>query len=138
ANWPRLHTLQLCIGQSDSYGCDVEFGDLQWIFDGENLDNVRHLGLANSNFADGIAEALAGSKILDRLEPVDLSRGTLGERGVAAILAAPGFAKLKRLDLSYSYISPELCRQLGKLGPVVVLDGQQSEREDDRYCQITE
>ena len=52
------------------------------------------------------------------------------------ILAMPDFKRLRAIDLSYSYISPKLRDELGKLGPVInVADPQTG---DDRYVQISE
>jgi len=142
ARWPKLERLALCIGQShNDYGCDVELDDLAWIFGAENLAHVRHLGLANSSLADDIARALVGSTILGQLESLDLSRGYLSDTGVAALLDDPRLARLAVLDLSDSYIQDrELIARLERLGPRLVLDGQQDDGGDpqDRYCQISE
>jgi len=139
-NLPHLESLLLCIGQpGGDYNCDVELDDLKWIFAGEGLAGVRHLGLANASFADSIAAALPGSKILAQLETLDLSRGTMGDEGASAILAhADAFKHLERLDLSRGYFSDDVRAKLAALGPGIVLDDLQAADEDYRYVAIGE
>ncbi len=139
AVWPELETLALCIGGSNNdYGCTVELDDLAWIFAGENLPRVRHLGLANSSLADQIARLLAGSKILGQLETLDLSRGTLGDEGAVAILGDPGFARLRALDLRHAFVSDQYRERLAKLGPAVDLADPQADDDGYRYTSIGE
>lgn len=141
---PELEHLSLYIGETgNDYGCDVELDDLQPIFDAQNLPRVRHLGLANSSLADDIAKRLVGSKILPQLESLDLSHGTFGAQGARVLLEnAAKFAHLKQIDLTRSYVHPELAAQLSKLGPSVVLDDQEGGELDGsderRYCSVSE
>jgi uncharacterized protein (TIGR02996 family) len=140
AAWPKLEKLSLCIGETgNDYGCDVEMGDLAWIFDAQNLAGVRHLGLANSSLANEIARALVGSRILRQLETLDLSQGWFDDEGAERLLEDPGFARLRSIDLSRSYVSAELRGRLATLGPQMIFDDpQEAEDPDDRYCAISE
>jgi uncharacterized protein (TIGR02996 family) len=141
SNIPHLEKLVLCLGATGGdYGGDIELDDLKPIFAAQNLGNVRHLGLANSSYADEIAEAIAGSEILPRLHTLDLSRGTLGDEGATAILTnAARFAHLKVLDLSRSYLSKAVIAQLEAIGPKVITESNQGATDrDDRYVSISE
>ncbi len=142
ARWPHLETLSLCIGQSgNDYGCTVELSDIEAILAAENLPAVKHLALANSSLADEIAAALPKSRILPRLQSLDLSKGTLGDGGADAIIKNwEAFAHLRTLDLSHGYFSDETEAALRALkGPTIVLDDLQGDAEpDDRYCSISE
>jgi uncharacterized protein (TIGR02996 family) len=140
-NLPNLEKVVLCLGETGGdYGGDIELDDLKPIFAAQNLGKVRHLGLANSSYADEIAGAIADSEILPRLRTLDLSRGTLGDEGARAILArADKFEHLEVLDLSRSYLSPAVIEQLGTLGPKVITEKNQGATDaDDRYVSISE
>ena len=138
ARWPALETLSLCIGETGNYyGCDVQFADLEPIFAAEHQPNVKHLALANSSLADQIAAALPDSRILPRLETLDLSRGTLSDEGAQAILDHwDGFAHLKTIDLSHAYLSAGVAAQLLAKGTVALADPRDAEQ--DRCCEISE
>ena len=139
ARWPALETLWICIGETgNDYGCDVEMADLEPILAAENLPAVKHLGLENTSLADQIAAALPTSRILPRLETLDLSKGMLSEEGAKAILAHwDAFAHLKALDLTHAYISTETADALRAKG-IVTLDELQDPDEEYRYCEISE
>ncbi|HEU0030664.1 MAG TPA: TIGR02996 domain-containing protein [Kofleriaceae bacterium] len=138
---PKLETLTLYIGETDGdHGCTVELDDLMWIFAGEGLAGVKHLGLANSSLADEIAQHIVSSKILRQLRTLDLSHGTLGDAGAQTILDhADAFAHLEKLDLTRSFISPELVSKLSRLkGPQVILADMETPDDDWRYVAISE
>jgi uncharacterized protein (TIGR02996 family) len=136
---PRLESLLLCIGTTDGdYGCTVALDDLGWIFAGEGLTDVRHLGLANASFADELAGMLPSSKILPRLASLDVSRGTMSDAGAQLLLDhAAAFAHLTKLDLSRNFFSAEVKAKLEQLPNVVVADNQGAD-DDYRYVAIGE
>lgn len=141
ARWPALETLSLCIGESgNDYGCTVEFSDLEPLFVAENLPHVKHLALSNSSLADEIAAALVGSRILPRLQTLEIAKGTMSDEGARAILDNwDRFRHLERLDLSHGYFSDEVVERLRALtGPAIVLDDLQDADDDYRYCEIGE
>jgi uncharacterized protein (TIGR02996 family) len=142
AKWPKLETLVLYFGD-DGYGGDCSAKDLAPIFAGQNIPNVKHLGLCNAHFQDDIARGVAGSKVLAQLHTLDLSKGMMGDEGAQAILDnAKGFAHLKQLDLSENYVSSAMAKKLkAALGKNVELDASsQGDADDpeDRYVQISE
>ena len=99
---------------------------------------MKHLALANSSLADQIATLLVRSRILPRLETLDLSRGTLSDDGAQAILAHwDAFANLKSLDLSHAYVSSAVADAL-RAQPTIKLDDLQDPDEDYRFCEIAE
>jgi hypothetical protein len=138
---PCLEELMLCLGETGGdYGGDIELADLAWLFAGENLSAVRHLGLANSSFADEIVERLATSQILSQLVTLDLSRGTFGREGAQALLDhADRFAHLESIDLSKSWLDDAAIESLQSLGPDIIVEDMNSGAErDDRYVAISE
>lgn len=138
ARLPALEHLELWLGD-EGYGGNSSLADLQPILSGTLFPNLRYLGLCDSAYQDDIARAAAASPVLERLEVLDLSRGTLGDEGAAALLASPAVRKLRKLDLHYHYCSPAMMEQLRGLGIEVDLDEAQGEQPpDDRYVAVSE
>lgn len=72
AVWPKLERLVLWLGDAGIADCDVELEDLGWIFAGENLANLRELGLCGRD-AGELLWRLAEAPILTQLVILDLS-----------------------------------------------------------------
>jgi predicted DNA-binding WGR domain protein len=119
---PALEHLEIWLGTSE-YGADTTAADLKGLLRGKGLPALRYLGLRNSEIADDIARALAGSPLLERLRVLDLSKGTLSDRGAQALLAIPALARLERLDLDHHYVSPAMLERLRDAGIPVAADG---------------
>jgi uncharacterized protein (TIGR02996 family) len=123
---PNLRRLELWLGRHErDAGAAIEH--LHPLFDDDRaMPKLRELALINCEFADAVAEALAHSNRLTRLEHVDLSQGVLGERGGRAILEhAARFRRLRSLELGGNYLAPELARALEDALPGVVRIGEQ-------------
>ncbi len=128
---PALEHLELWLG-TEEYGANTTVADLKNILSGKPTPALRYLGLRNSEIADDVAEALAKSPLLERLEVLDLSLGTLGDPGAEALLAIPGLRRLKKLDIHHHYVSPALVERLQALGiEVDAGDPQEAEDPDD-------
>ncbi|MFO0600598.1 MAG: WGR domain-containing protein [Myxococcaceae bacterium] len=96
---PKLKRLSIWFGQ-DNYGCDIKVKDLAPLLDNSVFPGLEHLGLMNSEFSDDIAAALVGTKRLKSLKSLDLSMGTLTDKGVAKMLEQKAaFAHLEMLEL---------------------------------------
>ncbi|MEN7550540.1 STM4015 family protein [Rapidithrix thailandica] len=138
ATLPNLKHLELWLGNKN-YGWTGTLEDLQPFLSGDHFPNLTYLGLKNSEISDDIAEALANASILDGLEVLDLSMGTLGDRGAKALLANPKIAPLKSLILRHHYISDEVSAKLSKLPcQVDVSDSEGVWDESDRYVEVGE
>jgi hypothetical protein len=111
AELPELEHLELWLGDS-GYGWDGAVEDLDALLSGYLFPKLRYLGLRNSEIADEIAVKLAGSPLLERLEMLDLSLGTLGDAGVSALLDNPAVRKLKKLDIHHHYCSKAMIQRL--------------------------
>jgi hypothetical protein len=136
---PALESLELWLGTS-SYGGDVTMEDLQPLFSGNLFPLLKHLGLRDSEIVDEIASGLASAPILGRLRSLDLSLGTLSDKGGQALLANPKLKDLKELDLHRHYLSKEMMNALKREFPHVnVEDPEGSDTdEDDRYVAVGE
>lgn len=116
---PALRKLQLWLGVED-YGADWELEDLA-PFVGERFGELRYLGLQNSTQQDEIAELVAGSPVVARLETLDLSMGSLTDKGAEKLLADQRLSGLQTLDLHHHYLSEGMQQQvLSRLAGVQV------------------
>ncbi|WP_340021653.1 STM4015 family protein [Paenibacillus sp. FSL K6-1096] len=136
---PNLRKLELYLGV-DNYGFDGGLEDILPLIEPGKFPKLTYLGLKNSEIQDEIAQALADAPILDQLDTLDMSLGTLSDEGAEAILASERVKGLKHINLSYHYMSDEMMDRLKNSGlPVDVSDQQQSADDDDwRYPSITE
>jgi hypothetical protein len=128
ARWPNLEKLHVHTGDERKF----KFADLQPILEGTRFPAVRHLGLGNSEHSDAICAALVKSKLVSRLESLDLSRGTLGDQG-AATLASVKWPKLEALDVSWNFLTKVGRAALKKIANTVIDGNQQRVDDDGRY-----
>lgn len=136
---PALEYLEVWFGD-DNYGGDASIGDLKELLSGQRFPKLKYLGLCNAMFSDDIAAAVAKSPLLDRIEILDLSMGTLGDEGARALVGCPAVKKLKKLDLDHHYMSDEVVAEIKKLGVRVDLEKADSDDDDpeNRYVEVAE
>jgi hypothetical protein len=141
SEFPALEHLELYLGE-ENYGFDFAVGDLEPLLSGIVFPNLRSLGLRDSEIADDIAIAIAKAPVLSRLKVLDLSLGTLSDAGARGLLDSPGIRALQKLDVHHHYISPELVRELEKLGPEVdASDPKEADKDGEdayRYVAVGE
>ncbi|MDA7980664.1 MAG: STM4015 family protein [Pirellulales bacterium] len=138
-HFPELEYLELWLGTPDYEG-DCRVNDLQPLFKGKLFPKLKYLGLRNAQIADDIAAVIAIAPIMDQLETLDLSLGTIGDLGANALLQLGSNRTLRRLDLHYNFISKPVQKQLKKLPfPVDVSDAQIEEDEEfGRFVSVSE
>jgi Leucine Rich repeat len=137
AKLPNLEHLELWLGD-DSYGFDSTPEDFTTIIQGNSFPKLVYLGLRDAKISDDLAKMVSKSPIMDRLEVLDFSKGTIGDEGANALLAAPGLRKLKELNLKHHYISDAVAQKFRGLGVVVNLDDKKDEEDGDRYVEVAE
>jgi hypothetical protein len=142
ASLPALEHLELWLGE-DNYGATTTVEDFEPLLSGNRFPRLKYLGLRDSEIADGIAKALAGSAIVSRIETLDLSLGTLGDEGANALAESPAVRRLKKLDLHFHYMSTPVMQRMERLGPVVdVSEQQEADKDADgtewRYIAVSE
>jgi Leucine Rich repeat len=141
AELPALEHLELWLGTSE-YGGTTTLDDLAPILSGARFPKLTYLGLRDSEIADVIAGAAATAPVLDHLRILDLSLGTLGDQGAAALLASPAVARLEKLDIHHHYCSTDMVERLQGLG--IEVDASEQEEEDEdageryRYVSVSE
>lgn len=136
---PNLRKLELYFGV-DQYGFDGSIENILPLIEPGKFPKLTYLGLKNSEIQDEIAEAVANAPILDQLDTLDLSLGTLSDKGAEALLASDRIKGLKAIDLSHHYMSDEMVQRWAQSGlQADVSDQQQTDDDDDwRYPSITE
>ncbi len=138
---PRLEHLELWLGDSN-YGADCEVSHLMPILEGKLFPRLTYLGLRNSEITDDIAVALASAPIVQQLDCLDLSMGTISDRGGEALLHSSAIKKLKVLNLNHHYLSTDMMNRFSSLGPETdigkQLTGQPDGDEVYRYVAVSE
>lgn len=137
AKLPALEYLELYLG-TPNYGFDGSISDVESLLVPDKFPALKYLGLRDSEIADQVAAAVAKSPILDQLETLDLSLGTLGDEGGQALLDCPAVSNLKKLDLHHHYLSDDMMQQLKSLPIEVDVSEQESEGEYGRYVSVGE
>jgi len=138
ARLPDLERLDLWLG-SENYGFNSRITDFAPILSGTLFPKLIHLGLMDSEIQDDIAIAIAQAPVLNQLKVLDLSKGTLTDKGAAALLTSDGIRKLQHLNLRHHFMSEAMMEQLRSLGININLDDKKAEEEDDyRYVEVAE
>ncbi|HEY1049890.1 MAG TPA: STM4015 family protein [Prosthecobacter sp.] len=134
---PQLESLELWLG-TDNYGWDGSLDDLLPLLSGDLFPSLKHLALRNSEITDQIAEALVASPLMDRIESLDLSLGTLKDLGAAHLAGYAGLKRLKSLDLHHHYCTAEGMNALRSAYPGVNLNEKEELDEDYAYVAVGE
>ncbi|MFD8618662.1 STM4015 family protein [Streptomyces sp. NPDC059513] len=101
---PALERLDLWLGIS-AYGGDTDVADLAPLLSGTRFPRLHHLGLRNSEVQNEIAAVVASAPVVAQLKTLDLSNGTLGDEGAAALLAGQPLTHLDLLDLHHHFLT---------------------------------
>lgn len=131
AKLPSLQTLLLYIGVEE-YGFDGDITTIQDLLAQSDFPKLSYLGITDSEIQDEITEAALGCKYIDQIETLDLSMGSLTDKGgqmlLEQVLKHPN---IKVLDLEYHYMSDEMMEKLEGLSGVKV--NVDDEQEADEY-----
>lgn len=142
AKLPNLKKLLLYIG-SDNYGFDGNEDTIKSLLDHMDFPNLEYLGIADSEIQDQLAEVVLKNKIMGQLHTLDLSCGTLTDKGGALILeTVPQYPNLEKLDMHYHFMTKDMVKKLQAL-PVEVdaSDANQPDEYDGEiylYAMLTE
>jgi hypothetical protein len=129
--FPELTHLEIYLGDPD-YGGDATLDDLAPFLEAGRFPRLRHLGLKDAVIQDQIAAAIAQAPVVAQLMSLDLSLGTLGDEGAAALLAGQPLDHLLKLDLRHHYISGEMQTRLRQAWPTVLVDLSEQQRQMPR------
>lgn len=143
AKLPSLEKISLYIGIED-YGFDGSVDDIREMLEKSDLPKLKSLGILDSEIQDEIAEVVVKSKYMSQITRLDLSCGTLTDKGGQFVLdALPSYKNIKEVDLHYHFMSDEMVDKLDALeGVDIDTDDQEEEDEWDgevyRYPMLTE
>lgn len=142
ANLPSLEELRLYIGVDD-YGFDGSIEDIKELLEKSNFPKLEILGLCDSKIQDEICEAVLESKYMKQIKRLELSMGSLTDKGGQLLLdKLPEFPNVKYLDVHYHFLSDKMMKKLEALPIEVDIDEQNEPDEwDDEiyyYPMLTE
>jgi uncharacterized protein (TIGR02996 family) len=112
APWPALE--HLVVGCDDPTALDRVAG-------ASNVPRLRALGVVGTAHTDRVIAELATARIADRLDELDVSRGTLTDGGARALAAAVP-RTLRRLDASRNLLSKDAAAALIDALPSTTVD----------------
>lgn len=128
AKLPNLKKLQLYIGIED-YGFDGNLDTIREFLKKADFPALTYLGLVDSEIQDEVTEAVLASKFMGQIDTLDLSLGTLTDKGGALLLEKlPAWPNIKKLDVQYHYLSDEMMEKLSAF-PIEVDVTEQNEVE---------
>ena len=113
-NMPNLEHLQIWMG-TENYGLSVKAADFETLLQGTVFPKLKYLGLNNSEIINEITPMLMNAPILDRIETLDLSGGTLRDEGAQFLLDNPKIKELKHLSLRHHFLSEEMEAKLREM-----------------------
>lgn len=129
AKLANLKKLLLYIG-SDYYGFDGDKNTIQTLLEQADFPKLEYLGITDSEIQDDLTEVTLASKFMGQIHTLDLSAGTLTDKGGALLLEKiPAYPNIKTLDLHYNYLSDEMIQKLEEL-PVELDVSEQNEPEN--------
>lgn len=136
ANLPNLRKLKLYLGVDD-YGFDGSIDTVRSLLANSNFPKLIYLGITDSEIQDEVTEAVLDSKYIQNIKVLDLSNGTLTDKGGALLLEKlPSLTNLELVDLSWHYLSDEMMKKLEELDIKINLEEQQQSEEynGNIYC----
>lgn len=111
---PELTDFELWTG-SRHYGWRGTLDDLRPIIAGQTFPHLKRLAIRNCELTDEVIEVLVDSPLFERLDELDVSLGTLSDKGAQILLDHPGTRRLKRLILEHHFCSVEMDQALNEL-----------------------
>lgn len=130
AKLPNLEKLLLYIG-SDNYGFDGDADTVKELLEKADFPKLTYLGITDSEIQDELTEVVLASKFMEQISTLDLSNGTLTDKGGELLLEKiPAYSNIKKLDVHYHYMSEKIANKLKAL-PIEV--DVSASNEPDEY-----
>lgn len=131
AELPELKKLLVYIG-SENYGFDGDADTVRSLLANSDFPELEYLGIADSEIQDELTAVVLDCKYIDSITTLDLSCGTITDKGGELLLKKlPELKNLKKLDLSYNYLSDEMKDKLTAAAPAVEMDLSDSQEADE-------
>lgn len=124
AKLPGLKKLLLYIGVDD-YGFDGNVDTIKELLAHADFPALTYLGITDSEIQDEVTGTVLDSKFMGQLDTLDLSNGTLTDKGGALLLEKlPAWPNIRKLDVHYNYLSDDMIVKLKAL-PIEVNASEQ-------------
>ncbi len=135
--FPNLNYLEIHLG-TEYYGGTDKIYPFTDLFAGK-YPSLKHLGLIDSDITEEIAYELAHSSVIEQLDSLDFSYGSLTDEGLDIFLNSPKIKSLKKLKLHSNHLTEEFLDELAakKLGFLIDFGTQKGDMEK-RYWMIRE
>jgi hypothetical protein len=130
AKLPELRHLELWLGDT-SYYYEEEIAVLRPLFSEQLFPKLEYLGLRNSSSTDEIAIALSGKRFMEKLKVLDLSPGSLTDRGGDVLLFSLYVNNLEELILADNELSPRMASHFENLSPKVDVSGNNGKEDPE-------
>ena len=131
AELPELKKLLVYIG-SENYGFDGDADTVRSLLANSDFPELEYLGIADSEIQDELTAVVLDCKYIDSITTLDLSCGTITDKGGELLLKKlPELKNLKKLDLSYNYLSDEMKDKLTAAAPGVEMDLSDSQEAEE-------
>ncbi len=143
AKLPALKKLLLYIGV-EGYGFDGDISTIKNLLEKSNFPQLTYLGITDSEIQDEIVEAVSNCKYMNQITTLDLSMGSLTDKGGQILLDTIGkYPNINTLDLHYHYLSDAMMNKLAALPISVDVDEQEEpyvygDGEVECYPMLTE
>jgi hypothetical protein len=134
---PALNHLELWLGD-ENYGFGGSLAPYAQLLAAIKPERLAYLGLRNAAISDEIAGHVAQQPWLSQLHTLDLSMGTLGDRGANALADSPHIGGLQRLDVRHHYIGDAAVARLKALPLDLIIDEAEDEDDGERYVEVAE
>ena len=129
AKLPHLKKLLLYIGIED-YGFDGDADTVRKLLAESDFPELTYLGITDSEIQDELTEVVLESKYIQQISTLDLSNGTLTDKGGQLLLdKLPELPNIQKLDVHYHYLSDEMMEKLEQLSITVDLSEQEEAEE---------
>ena len=146
AKLPALERLMLYIGVED-YGFDGDADTIKNLLEKSDFPKLTYLGITDSEIQDDLAEIVLDCKYMKQIETLDLSYGTLTDKGGQVIAEKlKDYPNIKKVIIEHHFLSDkgveELKKAVDKLGKELTIDDQQEAEDYDGeiyyYAMLTE
>ena len=115
AKLPKLKKLLLFIGV-ENYGFDGDKNTIKKLLTQAEFPELTYLGITDSEIQDELTEVVLDSKFMGQITTLDLSNGTLTDKGGALLLEKiPEYPNIEKLDVHHNYLSAKMAKKLEEL-----------------------
>lgn len=115
AKLPKLKKLLLFIGV-EGYGFDGDENTVKELLTQAQFPELTYLGITDSEIQDELTEIVLNSKFMGQITTLDLSNGTLTDKGGTLLLEKlPQYPNIRKLDLHHNFLSTKIAKKLEQL-----------------------